>query len=382
MIGAHRLIDSCLHFVLVMDSQTPQSSCYTNLINEDDLGFERTNEISEHQEASPQVEVEHTIRKSCRGSNFTMVDDNLLVEAWLYVSMDAVQGNQQKNKVYWKRICDYFHERKTLGANRNQTSLMNRWSTIQLAVNKFCGFLAQIEKRSQSGLTEQDKVSSNYGFTSIYLVHVLFISKDSKYVVYANEFQICQARQMFVDIQKSPFNFEHSWLILRFHPKWLAHLDNIKLKKKPVVINLGDEKVPHKAFEEIERPIGGKAENEKRKSKEKIKLFEEACEQDKEMFFLKQEEVRLRERELRLREKTLRLEEEREIKEFMLLDISQLDEDGKEYVCRRKKAILQGEFDNPSRSHWLFLFVCSFTFIAHACWFLVYDAYFGCWIFL
>ncbi|XP_062157069.1 glutathione S-transferase T3-like [Alnus glutinosa] len=239
-----------------------------------------------------------------------MVDDNLLVEAWLYVSMDAVQGNQQKNKVYWKRICDYFHERKTLGANRNQTSLMNRWSTIQLAVNKFCGFLAQIEKRSQSGLTEQDK--------------------------------ICQARQMFVDIQKSPFNFEHSWLILRFHPKWLAHLDNIKLKKKPVVINLGDEKVPHKAFEEIERPIGGKAENEKRKSKEKIKLFEEACEQDKEMFFLKQEEVRLRERELRLRKKTLRLEEEREIKEFMLLDISQLDEDGKEYVRRRKKAILQG----------------------------------------
>ena len=47
-----------------------------------------------------------------------------------------------------------------------------------------------------------------------------------------------------------------------------------------------------------------------------MKLFEEAREQDKEMFLLKQEEVRLRDEELRLREKTLRLEEEREIKEI------------------------------------------------------------------
>jgi hypothetical protein len=66
------------------------------------------------------------------------------------------------------------------------------------------------------------------------------------------------------------------------------------------VINLGDEVASHKAFEDIERPIGQKAKNEKRKSKEKsnsgviailsgmneakekkIKLFVEAREQDK-----------------------------------------------------------------------------------------------------
>jgi len=139
-----------------MDSQTPQSGYYTNLITEDDLGFECTNKISEQQQASPEVEVEPTIKKSCRGSNFTIIDDNLLVEAWLYVSMDAVQ-----------RICDYFNEHKTHGANRNQTSLMNQWAMIQLAVKKFCGFLAQIEKRSQSDLTEQDKVRSNYGLECV-----------------------------------------------------------------------------------------------------------------------------------------------------------------------------------------------------------------------
>jgi hypothetical protein len=40
--------------------------------------------------------------------------------------------------------------------------------------------------------------------------------------------------------------------------------------------------------------------------KKKIKMFEEAREQDKEMLLLKQEEVRLRDEEVRLREKSLR----------------------------------------------------------------------------
>jgi hypothetical protein len=40
---------------------------------------------------------------------------------------------------------------------------MTRWSIIQVVVNKFCGFLVQIEKRSQSDLTKQDKVLSSYG---------------------------------------------------------------------------------------------------------------------------------------------------------------------------------------------------------------------------
>jgi hypothetical protein len=42
--------------------------------------------------------------------------------------------------------------------------------------------------------------------------------------------------------------------------------------------------------------------------KTKIRLFEEAREQNKKMFLLKQEEVRLRKGELRLRGKALRLE--------------------------------------------------------------------------
>jgi hypothetical protein len=79
--------------------------------------------------------------------------------------MDTIQGNEQKHKTYWKRICDYFHEHKTFLSICNEASLMYQWSMIQLAVNKFCGFSAQVEKRQPSGLIEIDKVCSNYGFS-------------------------------------------------------------------------------------------------------------------------------------------------------------------------------------------------------------------------
>jgi hypothetical protein len=74
--------------------------------------------------------------------------------------------------------------------------------------------------------------------------------------------------------------------------------------------------------------------------KEEVRLKQE------ELLF-KQDEVRLRDGELRLREKALRLKEEREEKEFMFMDTSHLNEDGQEYVRRRRKTILEGQKDNP-----------------------------------
>jgi hypothetical protein len=54
--------------------------------------------------------------------------------------------------------------------------------------------------------------------------------------------------------------------------------------------------------------------------KNKIKLFEEAREEDKEMFLFKQEEVHLRKGELHLREKAIQLEEEREREKAIQLE--------------------------------------------------------------
>ena len=111
-----------------------------------------------YQESPSQVEMEPTVKKSQRGSNFTIEEDLLLVSAWLTICLDAVQGNEQKHKTYWRRIWDCFQNKKTFISERSPTSLMNRWSTIQLGTDKFCGCLTQVESMHQSGLNEHDKV--------------------------------------------------------------------------------------------------------------------------------------------------------------------------------------------------------------------------------
>jgi hypothetical protein len=91
------LIDSGLRFLLAVHSQTYQCGCYTNLVNDEDFFIKSTPEIHEHQEHPSQVEVEVPIKKSQRGSNFIVAEDNRLVEVWISVSMYAVQGNEQKH---------------------------------------------------------------------------------------------------------------------------------------------------------------------------------------------------------------------------------------------------------------------------------------------
>ena len=97
-------------------------------------------------------------KKPPRGGKFTVEEDLLIVSAWLNTSMDPIVGSQQKQNVFWDKIYEYFKKEKTSCTSRNANSLMHRWSTIQLKTNKFCGCLAQIERRNESGLNEQDKV--------------------------------------------------------------------------------------------------------------------------------------------------------------------------------------------------------------------------------
>lgn len=66
------------------------------------------------------------------------------MSALLNMSIDAVQSNNKKYYKYYKRICDYFHQHKIFESEGNANSLMNRWSGINFAVNKFCGYYAQL----------------------------------------------------------------------------------------------------------------------------------------------------------------------------------------------------------------------------------------------
>ncbi|KAI8544030.1 hypothetical protein RHMOL_Rhmol08G0263300 [Rhododendron molle] len=141
-----------------------QDPFFSNLIHDgSNLGnqFMESQYVSQvgqvaQKESQISVETEPVAKK--RGGNFSIEEDSMLVSAWLNISLDAVQGNGQKHKTFWTRVWEFFHENKTFTSERNDNSLMNRWSTIQLSINKFCGYLAQIEAAHQSGMTEQDKV--------------------------------------------------------------------------------------------------------------------------------------------------------------------------------------------------------------------------------
>ncbi|CAL5392412.1 unnamed protein product [Camellia sinensis] len=85
--------------------------------------------------------------------------------------------------IFWERVLVNFNSQLSGESNRNRISLSHRWSAMQKAINKFCGFLEQIQLRQQSGTTEADM-------------------------------------RMYHAIQKKHFTFDTCWDILRRSCKW------------------------------------------------------------------------------------------------------------------------------------------------------------------
>jgi hypothetical protein len=141
---------------------------YFSSLMVDDTNLEdldnNNNAYADQQSQSMQVNraVPSTRPNHKRSKNFSDHEDEVLVSAWLNISLDPVVGKDQKGGRYWSRICDYFHEHKTCSSKRTINSLMHRWETIQKSVNKFCGCLTRIELRRQSGTTMQDKVHTTF----------------------------------------------------------------------------------------------------------------------------------------------------------------------------------------------------------------------------
>ncbi|XP_015697292.1 uncharacterized protein LOC107305147 [Oryza brachyantha] len=67
---------------------------------------------------------------------------------------DAMSGAAATDKLYlgWN-----VGEQQYMRQERNENSLMHRWSTIQEAVNKYCGYLSKIQERNESGVRLDDQ---------------------------------------------------------------------------------------------------------------------------------------------------------------------------------------------------------------------------------
>ena len=165
-----------------MDSQGGDTY-YANLLSEssnheDELGMEFSNQRNQ---ASHIFQKLGSTTNRSRGTNFTIEEDILLISAWLNISLDAVQGNEQKHKAYWLRVWEYFHEHKKFVSDRSQTSLMHRWSTIQIATNKFCGCYAQIESKRNSDVAEKDQVLMELKI-DIFIIFVILLHGNHFYL--------------------------------------------------------------------------------------------------------------------------------------------------------------------------------------------------------
>ncbi|KAM0867528.1 hypothetical protein ACQ4PT_041940 [Festuca glaucescens] len=95
-----------------------------------------------------------------KGKNFSTHEDLVLCDAYLEITQDPIIGTEQRGTSYWKRIYDYFLAHIGEESDRNQNSIQHRWAHINEHVSKFCGALAQIEKRNKSGTTQVDKMKN------------------------------------------------------------------------------------------------------------------------------------------------------------------------------------------------------------------------------
>lgn len=50
------------------------------------------------------LEVQLIVKKTQQSGNFMVEEDCLIVLALHIISMDAMQGNEQKHKTYWNRV--------------------------------------------------------------------------------------------------------------------------------------------------------------------------------------------------------------------------------------------------------------------------------------
>ena len=109
------------------------------------------------QESLPEVEIV-TSNPTKRGGNFNADEDNLLVSAWLNICMDVMHGTNQKADKFWEKIWQYFCVNNTYRTTHFASSVSSRWGTINRETSKFARFMAKVEARNQSGVTDQMKV--------------------------------------------------------------------------------------------------------------------------------------------------------------------------------------------------------------------------------
>ncbi|KAL4619612.1 hypothetical protein ACB092_06G092400 [Castanea dentata] len=216
-----------MHEFSMLSKNSRRYSSFTNVLRENINLEDELFGVSENSpllvEDSPlNDEVATSKKKSTRGINFSAKEDKLLVAAWLNTSVNLVYGNKQHKTTFYDKIAKYFKDYKT-DSTRSISSLTTRWGTINRETIEFCGSLAKIEAKNESGTTVDDK--------------------------------IVKARELFKEIHGYFFQYEHCWLMLKDFPKWATTMPREDSRKEmsqtPDSIDQGGGEKVHLKVEKV-----------------------------------------------------------------------------------------------------------------------------------
>ncbi|KAE8773352.1 Lactation elevated protein 1 [Hordeum vulgare] len=205
--------------------------------------------------------------KSQRSKNYTILEDQALIQAWSAVSLDACTGVSQTAKRYWQRIKDqYFRIMKKYPNRTPRTfrSLQGRWENIKATCSRWAACLEQVRNAPPSGTVESDydKISQHR-------------YKDME----ASEGKF--------------FKLEHCWELLQKCEKWKL-IDKESPPKRGSLINMdGDE--DDDGPRNLHKPDGDKKTKEKMKREQEATSLREkidAMVQSNELMLLKSLEIK------------------------------------------------------------------------------------------
>ena len=95
-----------------------------------------------------------------REKSFLNEEDVALCISWMTITQDLVISIRQPMSKFWDRVMAKFFK-TNVGVDSPQTlcSVQNRWDRMRHYCTKWCGILAQIANRPQSGANINDDVS-------------------------------------------------------------------------------------------------------------------------------------------------------------------------------------------------------------------------------
>uniref|UniRef100_A0A0D3C2C0 GRF-type domain-containing protein n=1 Tax=Brassica oleracea var. oleracea TaxID=109376 RepID=A0A0D3C2C0_BRAOL len=209
-----------------VDLESPEPAWFGSQ-GPDEYGFhpsvESSVQPSVESSVQPSVEFARKVRRK-----WSLIEDKILIGAWLNTSKDPIVSCDQKAERFWKRIVDYYNASPQLVGTvpRELRPAKQRWARINEQVCKFVGCYDAALRGQRSGQNDDD---------------VMKAALDS-----------------FFNIYEHKFSLEHAWSELRHDQKWCKTYmvkDGGKEKRKQVV----DVDTEDEVSEPEARPVGVKA---------------------------------------------------------------------------------------------------------------------------